>query len=196
MNADALIVFIKNPELGKVKTRLAADVGDASALEIYYQLLDHTRKVALGCQTTNYLYYSSYIDPEDEWSSRKFHKRLQGGYSLGQRMKSALDEVLQQHNKAILIGSDCPGITYELIQVGFDMLRHNDVVLGPSMDGGYYLIGMSELHGDLFKKIPWSTEQVLPITRTKLKELDLRWDELPVLSDIDTVSDWERWGNQ
>lgn len=196
MNADALIVFIKNPELGKVKTRLAADVGDAGALEIYYQLLDHTRKVALGCQTTNYLYYASYIDHEDEWSSRKFQKRLQGGYSLGQRMESALDEVLQQHSKAILIGSDCPGITCELIQIGFDMLRHNDVVLGPSMDGGYYLIGMSRLHPELFKKIPWSTEQVLPITRAKLKELNLRWDELPVLSDIDTVHDWKRWGNQ
>jgi uncharacterized protein len=196
MNSNALIVFIKNPELGKVKTRLAADVGDAGALEIYYQLLDHTRKVALGCQTTNYLYYASYIDHEDEWSSRKFHKRLQGGYSLGQRMKSALDEVLQHHNKAILIGSDCPGITCELIQVGFDMLRHNDVVLGPSMDGGYYLIGMNQLHSDLFKKIPWSTEQVLPITRAKIKELDLQWDELPVLSDIDTISDWERWGKQ
>lgn len=194
MKDKALIVFIKNPELGKVKTRLAAEVGEASALEIYLSMLDHTRKTALSIDAERYTYYSSYVEPEDEWNGRDFKKCLQSIGSLGQRMKNAFSEVLTRHDRAIIIGSDCPGITPDLLDLGFDLLRFSDVVVGPSMDGGYYLIGMKKLHESLFTKMPWSTEKVLTETRSRLKQSQLRWEELPVLADVDRAEDWKRWG--
>ena len=194
MKDKALIVFVKNPELGKVKTRLAADLGDASALEIYLSLLDHTRKTALSIEADRYTYYSHYVEEEDEWNNRDFRKCLQSGMSLGQRMLSAFKESLEEYDRAILIGSDCPGITPDLLELGFDLLRFSDVVLGPSMDGGYYLIGMKKPQPELFRKMPWSTDLVLGETRSRLRQAGLQWEELPVLADIDRGEDWQRWG--
>lgn len=194
MKDKALIVFIKNPELGRVKTRLAAELGDASALEIYLSLLDHTRKTALSIEAVRYTYYSRYVEEEDEWNPKDFRKCLQAGASLGHRMEKAFEEVLSRHEKVIIIGSDCPGITPDLLELGYDLLGFSDVVLGPSMDGGYYLIGMKDLHRDLFRKMPWSTDKVLTETRNRLRGSGLRWEELPVLADIDRADDWKRWG--
>lgn len=194
MKDKALIVFIKNPELGRVKTRLAAELGDASALEIYLSLLDHTRKTALSIDADRYTYYSRFIEAEDEWNERDFHKCLQSGASLGHRMERAFVETLEKYERAVIIGSDCPGITPDLLELGFDLLRMSDVVLGPSMDGGYYLIGMKRPHPDLFRKMPWSTDKVLGETRHRLRSSGLQWEELPVLADIDRAEDWQRWG--
>lgn len=194
MEDNALMIFVKNPELGKVKTRLAADLGDATALEIYLALLDHTRRTSLSIQARRYTFYASYVDNMDEWDSRFFAKKLQNGISLGQRMKNAFDEILCSHRKGVLIGSDCPGITPDLLELANELLEHTDVVLGPAMDGGYYLLGMKKTHAHLFTKMPWSTEKVLPETRQRLKDAGLRWDELPVLADIDKAEDWQRWG--
>lgn len=194
MEDKALIVFIKNPELGRVKTRLAADLGEATALEIYLSLLDHTRKTAIGIEANRYIYYSRFIEEEDEWHTRHFQKALQAGTSLGQRMTNAFEEVLNKHEKAIIIGSDCPGINPDLIHLGFDLLSVSDVVLGPSIDGGYYLIGLKQPQPQLFTKMPWSSDKVLPETRKRLRESRLLWEELPVLADIDVANDWEQWG--
>lgn len=194
MEDKALIVFIKNPELGRVKTRLAADLGEATALEIYLSLLDHTRKTAIGIEANRYIYYSRFIEEEDEWHTRHFQKALQAGTSLGQRMTNAFEEVLNKHEKAIIIGSDCPGINPDLIHLGFDLLSVSDVVLGPSIDGGYYLIGLKQTQPQLFTKMPWSSDKVLPETRKRLRESRLLWEELPVLADIDVANDWEQWG--
>lgn len=194
MEDKALIVFIKNPELGRVKTRLAADLGEATALEIYLSLLDHTRKTAIGIEANRYIYYSRFIEEEDEWHTRHFQKALQAGTSLGQRMTNAFEEVLNKHEKAIIIGSDCPGINPDLIHLGFDLLSVSDVVLGPSIDGGYYLIGLKRPQPQLFTKMPWSSDKVLPETRKRLRESRLLWEELPVLADIDVANDWEQWG--
>lgn len=194
MEDKALIVFIKNPELGRVKTRLAADLGEATALEIYLSLLDHTRKTAIGIEANRYIYYSRFIEEEDEWHTRHFQKALQAGTSLGQRMTNAFEEVLNKHEKAIIIGSDCPGINPDLIHLGFDLLSVSDVVVGPSIDGGYYLIGLKRPQPQLFTKMPWSSDKVLPETRKRLRESRLLWEELPVLADIDVANDWEQWG--
>ena len=91
---NALIIFIKNPQLGKAKTRLAATLGKEKALEIYLFLLAHTRQVAEACNTEKHLYYSEFIDEQDDWSNNIFQKHLQDqNPDLGQKMNKAFSDL-------------------------------------------------------------------------------------------------------
>jgi len=155
----ALIIFIKNPVLGKVKTRLASSLGDKTALEIYKSLMDHTRLVVSGIDAARLLFYS---------------------------FKQVSD-----YDKKVIIGSDCLGITQQLIEQAYTHLDFHDVVIGPSEDGGFYLLGMNVLIPELFQNIPWSTDQVLPEIVKILQQKRLLYKLLPTLRDIDTQEDWE-----
>jgi len=189
----ALIIFIRVPELGKVKTRLAEEVGDEKALDIYKALLTHTRSVAEMVNATPYLYYAS--DPvDDEWSSTVFHKKIQNGNGLGERMKNAFQSVLTTYDSAIIIGSDCPQLSIEIVDNAFMHLEENDAVLGPTYDGGYYLLGMKNEYSFLFENIEWSTDSVFSQTTQRLAEHHLSYEVLPTLSDVDHKSDWDAYG--
>ncbi|MBK6391116.1 MAG: TIGR04282 family arsenosugar biosynthesis glycosyltransferase [Saprospiraceae bacterium] len=188
---QALIIFIKNPVLGKVKTRLAASIGDVAALEIYKNLLDHTRIVTLGVDdTTRLLFYSDKVERHDLWPEKKFSKNLQTGADLGERMLNAF-RLTPEYEKILIIGSDCPGITNDIIEQAYTALDFHDVVIGPSHDGGYYLLGMNTLIPELFQHIPWSTDQVLLETIKVLQHKRLLYKLLPTLRDVDTIEDWE-----
>ena len=191
---DALIIFIKNPQRGKVKTRLARTSGDARALQIYNALLQHTRKLALEIDVTRYLFYSDFVNTQDAWSASEFKKRLQKGKDLGIRMANAFKEVLSKYQKAVIIGSDCASLSPAIVREAFIRLDEVDYVLGPAMDGGYYLLGMQEYTPELFTNIPWSTEDVAALTLKKIGELDATFGLLPQLSDIDYEEDWEQFG--
>jgi rSAM/selenodomain-associated transferase 1 len=192
--AEALIIFIKNPVLGKVKTRIAATVGEELALKVYVALLNYTRKFALKVQTERLLYYDAYIPTSDEWQLADFQKFVQTGNDLGERMKNAFTDALAIYEKAIIVGSDCTTLHAHHIQTAFQALDSCDLVLGPSSDGGYYLLGMKQLLPTLFEDIPWSTTQVLPITMERIKEADKSFFLLPELTDIDYWEDWEEFG--
>jgi len=189
---NALIIFIKNPQAGKVKTRLAASLGAEKALEIYLDLLQHTRRAALELTAKRYLFYSDFVDEKDEWQAADFFKKAQVGIDLGERMKNAFSEVLPGHEKAVIIGSDLPGMTGEILAEAFSKLDHADFVIGQAEDGGYYLLGMKEFQPAVFQEISWSTPLVFEQTIHHIQRLG-SFSLLPVLADIDTAADWERF---
>jgi len=192
MKDRALIIFIKNPEPGKVKTRLARSVGDERALAIYRRLLAHTRRVALGVDAERLLYYSRFIDHKDDWAASEFQKHRQQGSDLGVRMEQALTTALLDHSKAVIIGSDCAELHPELIEEAFRRLDDHDLVVGPATDGGYYLLGLTAPAPSLFRQMTWSTAEVLAETLQRAARLNYTCFLLPELSDIDTEADWKR----
>ena len=210
---NALIIFIKNPIKGKVKTRIARTVGDDEALAIYLQLSEITRNNALllmehpdsvGRGVKTFLFYDDFIETDDDWSNEHFEKHLQVGKDLGERMFNAFDFVLKTHTSTCIIGSDCPTLSAEILQQSFEQLAVYDTVLGPSTDGGYYLLGMKreEIQGKnkgfslstalhhLFDDMVWSTEHVLSNTLQRIKENHQTVYLLPELTDIDEEADW------
>jgi uncharacterized protein len=184
---NQLIIFAKNPILGQVKTRLAATVGNKKALEVYQQLLAHTNKISASINAKKSVYYSEFIEQEDQWKSSIYDKKLQEGDDLGVRMKNAF----QQHpkRKAVLIGTDCPGLSATIIDQAFEALSFVDVVIGPAEDGGYYLIGMNQLEESLFQDVTWSSSEVLNETVNKINKKKLSFLLLKTLSDVDTEKD-------
>ncbi|MEX0770856.1 MAG: TIGR04282 family arsenosugar biosynthesis glycosyltransferase [Balneolaceae bacterium] len=187
-----LIVFVKNPEMGRVKTRLAADIGDTEALHIYQKLTAHTRREASEVKADRQVWYSEFIDQKDPWSSTLFAKRLQPGGNLGKKMERAFASGFNSgYGKIVLIGSDCPTILTRHIEEAFEKLESHDTVLGPSSDGGYYLIGLKELNTSLFQDKPWSSSGLYEQTLTELQDSSLSYCELEELNDIDTADDLE-----
>ena len=194
MSKSLLIIFVKNPELGKVKTRLAASVGDETALAIYYQLLRKTREVTEPIPVDKVVYYSERTDPNDLWENDYYQKACQQGADLGERMKNAFQKSFSEgYERVCIIGSDCMEISSSLIKQAFEKLQNSDAVIGPSQDGGYYLLGMNQFIPQLFENKAWSTDAVFSATLDDLNALSLNHCELPVLSDIDTAEDLGDW---
>ena len=189
MPLNALIIFVKDAVPGKVKTRLAAEIGDEQALNIYQRLLLHTLSVTAQLPTEKYVYYSDMIPAEDIWPDEKYTKRVQSGLDLGERMERALTEVCAVHPKAILIGSDIADLDTEILLESLRSLDFVDVVIGPATDGGYYLIGFRKVHPAVFRNIQWSTSSVFHDTCMRILDTGLNFKILGQKSDIDTKSD-------
>ncbi len=191
---NALLIFIKNPELGKAKTRLAATVGDEHALAIYMELLRHTREIARATDANRLLFYSQFVDDTDDWKNEDFQKYVQAKGDLGHKMQAAFEFALMEHDKAVIIGSDCASLTPEIVAEAFQKLDEFPFVIGPATDGGYYLLGMRKFSPSLFEHIAWSTEAVLPTTLARIEALNADYHLLTELSDIDYEEDWIRYG--
>ncbi|NGP88677.1 TIGR04282 family arsenosugar biosynthesis glycosyltransferase [Fodinibius halophilus] len=187
---NVLVVFVKNPEVGKVKTRLAKTVGADVACRVYHQLLQLTRQRAKKITCARQLWYSDYIDHNDEWNEDYFEKKLQQGNGLGERMSHAFQHAFSEgFEQVVLIGSDCAELKEKHLRKAFRTLQNVDVVIGPSKDGGYYLLGMKEYLPGLFENIEWSTSQVFKETIYRIKKLDMTYEVLSELNDIDTEKD-------
>ena len=187
---NLLMIFVRNPELGKVKTRLAKTVGDEMALEVYLTLLEHTRKITEDLAADKMVFYNGYINEEDLFEQHKFDKALQNEGDLGHKMLKAFEYAFTLGYKHVsIIGSDCYELTTPVLTDAFENLKQEDVVIGPAKDGGYYLIGMNTLHHQLFENKRWSTENVILDTMLDLKELNLSYALLPTLSDVDHEED-------
>lgn len=190
MNQPLLIIFVRNPELGQVKSRLARSVGAVKALEIYNILLNRTCQVARNLNSDKVVYYSDRIDQNDIWDSQAFKKAVQAKGDLGVRMLNAFHRAFEDgYHKVVVIGSDCFELTPEIITTAFEELDQTDVVIGPARDGGYYLLGMKELHSQIFINKNWSTPSVLRDTLRDIGKLGLKLRALPLLSDIDVEED-------
>ncbi len=187
---NALIIFIKTPVAGKVKTRLAATIGDADALKIYLELIAFTLKEATDTKAVTYLYFSDEIDNSIDVNCQALKKNIQKGDGLGERLKNAFADVFAGNYKSVVvIGTDCPGITTEIIESSYSNLSVNEVVIGPAADGGYYLLGMKNFHPALFDDINWSTDSVLEATINRCKKNKLSYKLLMELNDIDEEKD-------
>ncbi|MFK7947549.1 MAG: TIGR04282 family arsenosugar biosynthesis glycosyltransferase [Saprospiraceae bacterium] len=190
-----LLIFIKNPIKGKAKTRLAATVGDDEALHIYLELLKHTRNIATQIDTKRNLFYSHFIDNNDEWSNSDFDKQLQINGDLGEKMTAGFEATFEKKaTKAVIIGSDCASLTAAIVNEAFAKLDTHDFVIGPADDGGYYLIGMTQFSPEIFQNIAWSTEDVFPQTINIITNKNKTYALLPTLSDIDYEEDWIKYG--
>ena len=185
---ERLIIFYKNPELGKVKTRLAATVGEEMALAVYFRLASHTRTVVSSVSADKVVYYSQAVDFEDEW--KDVHKAMQKGSDLGERMHHAFEESFALGYESVcIIGTDCWQLEAKHLQEAFEQLITHEVVIGPATDGGYYLLGMKQMHAQFFQDKVWSSDTVLSRTLTDLKTLHLTFHLLPSLSDVDEEKD-------
>ncbi|GJM16820.1 MAG: hypothetical protein DHS20C13_21470 [Thermodesulfobacteriota bacterium] len=193
---NTLIVFLKYPEAGKVKTRLAKDLGDQRAAEIYSEMSLEIINNVLDTSSYNTIIF--YDPPEKEkeneirnWIGKKEVQYLpQVGNTLGDKISNAFKEVFSSKSKrAVIIGTDCTDVTSETITQAIKSLTDVDVVLGPAVDGGYYLLGLNNHTPEIFKGIKWSTESVLNQTIEKIKENKLSYELLNTLQDIDTLDD-------
>lgn len=190
MKKEMLIIFYRNPELGKVKTRLAATIGDERALALYFLLAKHTREITQNLSCDKVVFYSDFVDKEDAWDNNLFQKELQSGIDLGEKMQSAFSwafDIGYQH--VCIVGTDCFELQKEIIEQAFEFLKLNNAVLGPAKDGGYYLLGMNKLHPQLFKNKIWSSSEVALQTIADFNSLQLNFHALPTLSDVDTIED-------
>ena len=181
---NLIIVFTKPLERGKVKKRIAEVIGSIKALELYKMLLNKTLATIERSGFPLQFYLTEIMDSE---TLTEF--KLQDGKNLGERMSKAIAEELRNGNQVCLIGGDCLDIDSSDLKEAFDNLKINDLVIGPSYDGGYYLIGMKKHYPELFTSIQWSTATVFEETLKIAQRLNLSIHILPQRLDIDHVED-------
>lgn len=190
LSTTALVIFVRNPISGQVKTRLAKDIGDERALEIYQQLLQHTLEITRSLSFRKFIYYADEVSDYDLWSVPGYTKRKQNGNDLGERMLNSFKELFDQgFTQIIIIGSDCLQLKMETLEEALALLESNNAVIGPARDGGYYLLGLTKFYPELFINKPWSTDKVFAKTIEDFIDLGISYVFLEELSDIDTVAD-------
>lgn len=188
MNNNLLIIFTRNPELGKVKTRLAKTIGDEAALKIYTFLLQHTFSITKFLPFVKQVHYSVKVRNHDVWDNDIYTKKKQFGEGLGHRMEFAFQQGFKQgFENIILIGSDMYDLSQLDLEEAFNALKNHNFVLGPAEDGGYYLIGMKKMNFQLFQNKKWGTNTVLTETLSNLKNESIQL--LPLRNDIDYFED-------
>ena len=193
-NRQTILVFLRAPEKGRVKTRLARDIGEEKALALYREFVGFTLTAvkSSGMDSRICFYPENKIGLLTDWLGKDHYYMPQTGDDLGQRMENALSRVFDQGaEKAVLVGTDIPDIRASHFVTAFDLLSHRDVVLGPSLDGGYWLIGFRKegFYPGLFHQMSWGTDCVFKTTRDKCRSAGLSLGLLPALQDIDTLAD-------
>ncbi len=195
MNKNIYGLLVKYPEAGRVKTRLALDIGAEGAAEIYRMIAErvfaNTYPLA-GADFERVIFYS----PQEakvrfeQWLSGA-RLILQNGRDIGEIMQNALKTLVESEGaaKAVLTGADIPDINRDVIKDAFLRLDDADVVIGPAEDGGYYLIGMKAVHPEIFKGISWSTEKVFDETVGIIERMRLSYSMVKKLSDVDRKED-------
>jgi len=185
---NLILIFTRNPELRKCKTRLAKTVGDQNALTIYKILLQHTAEVVEQVNCDKAVYYSVKVRDNDLWDNTIYQKHQQQGDDLGYRMQYAFATSFKAgYEKVLIVGSDLYDLKPQHIQQAFDQLDTHDVTIGPAKDGGYYLLGMKTLHPHIFEHKDWGTETVREDTLNDLKTKKVAL--LEPLNDIDVFDD-------
>jgi uncharacterized protein len=194
LDAAALIIFQKNFVLGKVKTRLAKTIGDAKALEVYKKLVETTYDQI----PADLLDVHIYFDPEIEKINHPLHEsasfHIQTGDDLGARMVCAFESTFKLgYEKILIIGTDCPFITAEIYHRAIKAADDYDYVIGPALDGGYYLLGAKDSPKNIMKNIAWSTDTVLKSTLQSIEKEGKTYFLLEELTDIDDAEDFKKF---
>lgn len=187
-----LLIFLKYPTPGTVKTRLGKVLGSDTAAWLYRRMAEVIVE-RFTCLPQHYFNTAIFYHPPDKvsefktWLGRNLSYNFQQGNDLGERMHNAF--LATYPSQVVLIGSDCPEITMEIILQAFQALKSYDMVIGPATDGGYYLIGLSHPRAELFQGIDWGTEKVFHQTTQKVQALRLSCHVLPTLRDVDAPED-------
>ena len=193
-----LVVFVKDPIPGRVKTRLTPRITPDEAAKLYkaftLDIISNARKLKRNSVNNVTVAYTP-IGAEKAF--RKLVKQPtnflpQKGKNLGERMKNAFKQSFAEGAKrVVIIGTDSPTLPVSYIQKAFDILKKIPIVIGPTFDGGYYLIGLSGLNDDIFDGIGWGTSRVFDQTLTRIKSLNTQVYVLPPWYDVDTSEDLE-----
>ena len=188
-----LILFTRYPEPGQTKTRLISSLGPDGAADLHRALVEHTlataRQAVRNLDLLLEIHHTGPGPAMRQWLGAELCYRPQAAGDLGARMSAALDKA---SSPMVLIGTDCPDLTGEILAAAFTVLLDKDVVLGPAVDGGYYLVGMMRPHPGIFNDIPWGGDQVTARTRDHLEQSGLTWGETATLADIDRPEDLTR----
>ena len=199
MKSKTLIYFCKHPEPGFVKSRLSKDVGNLLTSKIYQIILEHTLQCLYGKEFEIKLFCHPNTDhPFFTYLNNKYKVSLhcQTGHDIGERMYNAFKECVQNNLNAVLIGSDCMELDSAYVKNAFQELeRGKDVVLGPTLDGGYALIGLRQVSLLLFNDIAWGTDKVLQQTKDRIVNNDWTYSCLSEIRDIDTQADYLYFSN-
>ena len=192
MSEEKLIVFVKAPRPGEVKTRLARTIGAPAAVTAYRQLVETLLNQLQGLGGVEVCF-----SPDDaagevqHWVKEGWNSSPQGDGDLGQRLQSAFQRAFHAGAKRVaIIGSDCPAVRVEDIREAWGGLQTHDVVLGPATDGGYWLIGLRQLQPILFRGVHWSTKDVYAETIQHVEHAGLSVRLLRELADVDTNREW------
>jgi hypothetical protein len=186
----ALSIFLKAPRLGTVKTRLAAEVGERHALRLYRLMAARTLAAARAAGLDSSIWFT----PADagaemrHWLGEAWVMRPQASGDLGARLAAAAHAV-EPGRGWLAVGADCPRLDAALLARAIEAIADGGVVLGPTLDGGYYLVGGRAPLPDIFSAMPWSTGRLLTETRARLSAAGLTWQELGTLRDVDTAAD-------
>ena len=191
MKQKAVIVFVKNPEPGKVKTKLAKDIGDTAAADAYKLLLQHTHDELLKVDADKFVFYLGDVNRLDLWENTLFYKQVQHGKDFGERMQNAFAFLFQlQYEKVLMIHSDSPQLTSDHIQKAFALLKTNDVCIGPNTKGAYYLLGVRSVFTPFFINKEWNSDIVYNTTLEDAAAAGLTVATVEQIRVVDTVNDW------
>lgn len=193
MNRSRIQIFAKAPIPGMAKSRLIPALGAEHAARLQARFIRHTLATTTQSPFSSELWctpdphHPAFTAARDDFSVALFPQQ---GADLGARMHYALADGVSRGGPVVLIGTDCPALSAQELHEAFAALTNgHDVVLGPSADGGYYLIGLKRPQPQLFSAMHWSTPEVLEETRRRLRSSGLHWHELRVLHDIDLPAD-------
>jgi len=190
-----LIVFVKAPRPGRVKTRLAKDIGEEEACDAYRELAETLFENLAEIANVELCFAPANAAHElRPWLRKGWTLAPQAGGELGNRLHKAFLSAFEDGcEKVAIIGSDCPEVTAGDIREAWKRLKRRDLVLGPATDGGYWLIALKRPCAGLFQKIPWSTDRVLARTIAAGTDAGLKIDCLRPLTDIDTLDEWREF---
>ncbi|MBI3020710.1 MAG: TIGR04282 family arsenosugar biosynthesis glycosyltransferase [Candidatus Omnitrophica bacterium] len=194
-----LLIFVKEPIPGQVKTRLAADIGVDAACHVYRRCVERTleRLSVLRDEMTLCVEPADATERIQLWLGSKWPALPQRGATLGERLADATNKIFTEGvQRVVVIGTDSPWIDHPLIEEAFAAMEQADLVIGPARDGGYYLVGLARPTPGLFQGMPWSTSQVLDQTLGKARALGLSVSLLPEGYDVDQLTDLQQWMQQ
>jgi len=192
-NPDALILFLKAPIAGQVKTRLQPELTPDESLNLYKAMVEDLLERLQKSKIFELILCFTPAHAEEslrDWLGSNFHYLAQTGDDLGQRLHNSFRWAFSQNfSRAVAIGSDIPRLRVRDIDKAFSQLKENEVVVGSCPDGGYYLIGLDKPRPSLFSGIDWSTDRVFSQTMAKIREEALTVSQLDPLPDVDTYRD-------
>jgi len=187
-----VLLFVKAPVVGQVKTRLQPALSPDEATRLYERMLLHVWRVANeSCLCPVELWAASDADhPYFGALPGNPQVRLQNGNDLGQRMKDAAQQSLKVARSVVIIGGDCVSIDADYLHQALDALQQgSSVVVGPARDGGYVLLGLATIEESIFTDVPWGSSEVMTVTRQRLNDAGTDWTELPLRWDVDRPGD-------
>lgn len=197
---QAIILLSKYPEEGKVKARLAESIGAERATQFYRICCDKCFKAVKrigGIDKFLFINESKNKEKTRDWVGDEFKIKFKKGESLGDEMFNSFQTIFQKkYKKIVILGTDIPDLSTDIVIKAFVELEKKDIVIGPSKNGGYYLIGMNEPLKDIFKNINWSSSEVLSQTIDIIKEMNLTYKLLEELMNIDYYQDLIDWSEQ